>query len=182
MAWEEQLFAVLDDLEQQAAALYGAERDAELADRSRAAYAEVTLEARLMASVGAGLAVEVGGVGVLSGRLERVATGWFVLAGSGVAEPDWVVRTAAVLAVRGASARAVPEVAWPAVSRLGLGSALRRLADAAEPCVVHRLDGAQQRGVVRRVGQDFVELATEEPGAPVVLVALTAMAAVQSRP
>ena len=35
MAWEEQLFALLDDLEQQAEALYDAEREAELADRSR---------------------------------------------------------------------------------------------------------------------------------------------------
>lgn len=178
MAWEEQLFAVLDDLEQQAGALYGAERAAELADRSRSAYAEVTLEARLMASVGDDVGVEVAGVGMLSGRMARVATGWFVLGG---ADQDWVVRTPAVLAVRGASGRAVPEQAWSPVSRLGMGSALRRLADAAEPCVVHRIDGAQQRGVVRRVGHDFLELATGETGAQLVMVALTAVAAVQSR-
>lgn len=177
MAWEEQLFAVLDDLEQQAGALYGAERAAELADRSRSAYAEVTLEARLMATVGDDVGVEVTGVGMLSGRLARVATGWFVLDG---ADQDWVVRTPAVLAVRGASGRAVPEQAWSPVSRLGLGSALRRLADAAEPCVVHRVDGSQQRGVVRRVGRDFLELATGETG-QLVLVALSAVAAVQSR-
>ena len=42
MAWEEELFALLDDLEQQAEALYDAERDAELADRSRAEYQQVT--------------------------------------------------------------------------------------------------------------------------------------------
>ena len=34
MSWEEELFALLDDLEEQAEALYDAERDAELADRA----------------------------------------------------------------------------------------------------------------------------------------------------
>ena len=52
MVWDERLFDLLDDLEGQAEALYAAERDAELADRSRAEYASVTLESRLMASTG----------------------------------------------------------------------------------------------------------------------------------
>ena len=52
MAWEEELFAVLDDLEQQAEALYDAEREVDLADRSRAEYQQVTLASRLMATVG----------------------------------------------------------------------------------------------------------------------------------
>ena len=37
MAWEEELFGVLDDLEQQAEAAFDAGRDADLADRSRSA-------------------------------------------------------------------------------------------------------------------------------------------------
>ncbi|MCY7395084.1 MAG: hypothetical protein LH468_02850 [Nocardioides sp.] len=178
MTWEEQLFALFDDLEQQADALYDAERGAELADRSRSAYAEVTLAGRLMAAVGADLAVDLRGVGSVTGRLERAAAGWFLLS---TADQDWVVRTDAVLSVLGAPARAVPDVAWSPVARLGLGSALRRLAEAAEPCLVHGLDGRQDSGILRRVGQDFVELATGPDGSRVALVPFAGLAAVQSR-
>ena len=66
----------------------------------------------------------------MAGRLVRVAVEWCLLERPG---HDWIVPLAAVAAVTGASGRAVPEVAWPAVTRLGLGSALRRLADAGEP-------------------------------------------------
>lgn len=176
MTWEEELFAVLDDLEQQAEALYGADRDAELADRSRSEYQQVTLASRLMASSGSPVRLEVAGVGVVTGSLDRVGSGWCLIAGPG---QDWVVRLEAVLAVHGASDRSVPEVAWSAVARLGLGSALRRLADAGERCVLHLLDGTSHEATLRRVGADFVE-AVEGEGR-VVLVAVAAVAAVQSR-
>ena len=73
MTWEQELFAVLDDLEQQADALYATERDAELADRSRSEYQQVTLAGRLLASAGREVVVDVRGVGTLSGVLERAA-------------------------------------------------------------------------------------------------------------
>ncbi len=177
MAWEEDLFGFLDDLEQQAEALYDAERAPELADRSRAEYQQVPLAARLMASLDCDLTLHVTGVGAVRGRLERVANGWCLLAGT---SQDWVVRLPALAAVDGASDRAVPEVAWSPVARLGLGSALRRLADAGERCVVHRLDGGRHDGVVVRVGQDFVELAEGEQRR-LTLVAFETIAAVQSR-
>lgn len=176
MTWEEELFAVLDDLEQQAEALYGADRDAELADRSRSEYQQVTLASRLMASLGTPVRLEIAGVGVVAGTLERVGSGWCLLAGPG---QDWVVRLEAVSAAHGASDRSVPEVAWSPVARLGLGSALRRLADAGERCVLHLLDGTSHDASLRRVGADFVE-AVEGEGR-IVLVAFTAVAAVQSR-
>jgi hypothetical protein len=91
-----------------------------------------------------------------------------------------VIRIDALTAVHGASDRAVPELAWPAVARLGFGSALRRLADSAEPCSLHLVDGRRHDGVLRRVGADFVEIATGE-AARVVLVAFVQLAAVQSR-
>ena len=184
MAWEDELFALLDDLEGHAEAAFAAEREAELADRSRAEYQQVTLAGRLMASVGRDLVLEVRGVGALSGRLERVGTGWLLLAGPA---QDWVVVLSAVTAVSGTSERAVPEVAWPVVARLGLTSALRRLADEGERCVVHLLDGGRHEGVVRRVGADFAELVTggadgRGAGQPrTVLVAYAGLAAVQSR-
>jgi len=176
MAWDEELFAYLDDLEGQAAALYAAERAPELTDRSRAEYQSVTLAARLMAGLGLELTLDVAGVGAVSGRLERVATGWCLLRGAG---QDWLVRLEAVMAVHGGSNRAVPEVAWPATARLGLGAALRRLEESAQPCSVHRTDGARHDGTVLRVGADFVELAAGEVGR-VVLVALDRLAAVAS--
>ena len=177
MAWEEELFALLDDLEQQAEALYDAERGYELADRSRSEYQQVTLASRLMASVGGDVVLDVRGVGVVNGVLERVGTGWCLVSGSG---QDWIVALTAVLAVRGASERSSPEVAWSPVTRLGLGSALRRLAEAGERCVLHLEDGRLLDGVVRRVGADFVEVTVGEDGRT-MLVPYAGLAAVQSR-
>ena len=176
VGWDEELFAALDELEQQAEALYSAERDAEVADRTRAEYGAVTLASRLMASVDSEVSLEVVGVGRLSGALRRVATGWLLLEAAGA---EWVVLLDAVGAVSGASPRSVPEVAWSPITRLGPGSALRRIAEAGERCVVHRLDGGRSDGVVRRVGQDFCEV--EVAAGRIELVAFGALAAVQSR-
>ena len=85
----------------------------------------------------------------------------------------------AVTAVHGASERSVPEVAWSPVAGLGIGSALRRLADAGERCVLHLTDGTTYDVVLRRVGADFVEATVGE--GRMVLVAFAALAAVQSR-
>ena len=172
MAWEEELFAVLDDLEQQAEAAWGAERVAELADRSRAEYAAVALAGRLHASVDRELTLVLAGRGPVTGRLQRVGEGWCLLRGPG---QDWVVRVGAVLAVRGASPRAVPEMARSPLARLGLGSALRRIADTGLGCVVHLVDGTQHEVVLSRVGADFAEAADG------TLLAFAAIAAVQSR-
>lgn len=176
MAWEQELFDYLDDLEGQAAARYAAERATELAERSREEYRSVALAGRLMASLDHEVTLELAGLGALSGRLVRVATGWCLLRGPG---QDWVVRLAAVAAVHGASERAVPELAWPPTAVLGLGSALRRLADTAEPCSLHLTDGRSHTGTIQRVGADFVEVAAGEP-ARVVLVAIDHLAAVGS--
>ena len=176
MSWEDDLFALLDDLEQQAEALYDAERDADLADRSRAEYQQVTLASRLMASVGSPVRLEVVGVGQVSGELDRVASGWCLVSAG---DQDWVVRLDAVTVVRGASARSVPEVAWSPVSKLGLGSALRRIAATGERCVLRLVDGTAHDAVLRRVGADFVEATVGEGTS--VLVAFVNLAAVQSR-
>jgi hypothetical protein len=178
MGWEEHLFALFDDLEQQAEALYDAERDVELADRSRAEYHRVSLASRLMASLDRVVVLELLGGGTVSGTLVRVGTGWCLVRGQA---QDWVVRSAAVLVVSGASDRSVPEVAWPAVTRLGLGSALRRVAGSGERCVLQLVDGGRREAVLRRVGADFVEAEVGEDPQRGVLVAFTALAAVQSR-
>ena len=176
MSWEHDLFAVLDDLEGQAAAAWEADREAELADRARSEYGSVTLASRLMASRGHDVALDVPHVGRLEGRLVRVGEGWCLLSGRG---QDWIVPGHAVVGVRGASERSVPEVAWSPIDRLGLRSALRRLADTEARCVVHLADGTRHEAYVERVGADFLEARDGAGGA--LLVPYAGLVAVQSR-
>lgn len=176
MSWEEDLFLLFDDLEHQAESLYATERELEVADRTRAEYQQVTLASRLMASIDLPLVLDVRGVGVVRGLLQRVGSEWCLLAGNA---QDWVVRSAAISRVVGASPRSFPEAAWSPVHRLGLGAALRRVAEAGERCVVHLVDGSQYDGRLLRVGRDFVEVEGAEGRH--VLVPFTSLAAVQSR-
>lgn len=164
MTWEEQLFALFDDLEAQATTAFDEERTLEVADRAQGEYATVSLAARLMATVGQEVTVHLAGTGVTSGRLARVAKGWFLLES---ATQEWIVRIDAVHLVRGLAARAVPAEAWPVTAKLGLGSALRGLVD--ESCQVVLAHGARHEGRIVRVGEDFVEVLTGEPPEPVVL-------------
>jgi len=177
MSWDEDLFALFDELEQQASAAYAADRDAEVADRSRAEYQQVSLAGRLMASVDSEVVVTVAGVGTVDGTLQRVADGWLLLTARG---QDWVVRSAAVQVVESVSVRAIPQMAWSPLARIGFGSALRRVAEGGERCVVRLTDGAQHDGTIRRVGQDFCEVVTGEQRRT-VLVSFEWIAAVQSR-
>ena len=176
VTWEAQLFALFDDLEGQAEALYDAEREAEVADRSRAEYQHVSLASRLVASVDTEVGLDVVGVGTLSGLLQRVNAEWCLLESG---SQEWIVPLAGVSVVRGASARSVPEVAWSPLSALGLGSALRRLAQAQERCLVHLVDGGRHDVRLTRVGADFAEALTE--GGAALLFAFSRLAAVQSR-
>ncbi len=176
MSWERDLFAVIDDIEQEAAAAFAAEREAELVDRARSAYAEVTFVSRLMASVDREVTLHVRGVGPVRGRLQRVGPDWCLVDAT---SRDWVVPLAAVSRARGLSQRALPEVAWSPVARLGLGAALRRVAGTAESCLVHQLDGDRVELVLTRVGADFVEGTGVDGG--VVVVRLAGLAAVASR-
>ncbi|MBD8870263.1 hypothetical protein [Nocardioides donggukensis] len=180
MTWESRLLAFLDDLELQAQGAFAAERGLEVAERARAEYAEVTLAARLMAALDGEVSLRVAGVGELTGRLARVADGWCLLA---TPEREWVVALAAVGAARGLPTGAVPAAAWPVTARLGLGSALRRLAEDGEECAVRLRDQTAYVGRLGRVGRDFVEVRSGEYPrleAP-VLVPFAGLAAVHSR-
>lgn len=175
MRWDVRLQALFDDLEQQAAGLSLTERDAEVAELRRAEYAGVDLAARLRASVGARLLVDVLGVGAVEGELHRVGEGWLLIG----AVQDWVVAAAAVGSVRGLPYRVAPAGPQPVQGRLGIGSVLRRLAAARSEVVVHRADGRSTRGMLGRVGADFLELCVGESG-PVEVLPFTAVAAVRS--
>lgn len=184
MSWEEQLFAVLDELEQEASAAFDRERSAEIADRGRAEYRAVTLASRLMASVDEDVVLDVAGVGHVVGQVRRVGDGWCLVAASGC---DWVVSHAAIDVVREASPRSRPESAWCVADRLGLGSVLRRIAEAAEPCVLHLRSGTRHEGLVARVGADFVEVTfglrdAHRAAMATQLVSFAALAGIQSAP
>jgi hypothetical protein len=169
---DRRLAGFLDDLEQQAASAWAADRELEVAERAQAEYARVTLAARLMAAVGESIDLVVQGIGPIAGHLVRVADGWCLLA-SGSAE--WVIRVPTIQTVRGAPSSAIAPEAWSVTSRLGLASALRGLAG--EECVVRLLDGTSVAGRVGRAGADFVELRTD--ASATALVAYAALAAVR---
>ncbi len=161
MSWEESMFAVFDDLEQQASGLHLAERDAEVADLTVAEYSRISLASRVHASVGQDLRVRL-----LGGRVS--AAGWRGWGRTGscwsTAPPSgWCVTRASPRSV-GSRRRADSEDTWSPVDRLTMRAVLRRLAMANEPCLVHFCDDQQVEGFVGRVGRDFFELAVGEGG------------------
>lgn len=165
------LLAAFADLELEAEGLALQQRAEEAADLGAAAYGDVTLAGRLIASLDAEVALRLAGGLAVTGRLAR-ATEAFVIV-EGVA--TWLVPVAAVQSAAGLSARSVPEASRTVLSRLGLGSALRRLAGEGTTCLVHLRDGGRVEGRIARVGADFVDLA----GPRHLVVPLAAIAAVQ---
>ena len=176
MSWESHLFDLFDDLEQQADGIFQVEREAEVAERSRAEYAAVSLASRLMATVGGEVVLRVRGIGVLQGTLQRVAADWCLVVAS---RQVWIVRVAAIDQIRGAADRSVPELAWSPVAKLGFGSALRHLSEQHQACLITLVDGTRHEAQLTRVGQDFVEATVgRDTGA---LFPFAGIAAVQER-
>jgi hypothetical protein len=161
MRWQD-LFA---DLESQAEALERAERDAEVADRSRAEQAMVELTARLAAACGMPLALRVSGVGEISGELETVGQDWLLIGQEDGHEV--LVLTSAVSAVRDLHRRAQADVGRNAVlARLGVVSPLRAVARDRATVRVALRDGSQITGTPERVGADHLDLVVHEVGEP----------------
>lgn len=181
MRWDERLAGLFDDLEQQAEGLALADRDAEVAEALRAEYSQVDLASRLFASLGAQLRLTVTGVGAVDGTLRRAGEGWCLL---DTGAQEWVVRLAAVTAVRGLVDRGVVPTARPLTARLGLGSVLRGLGEARGETMTHRTDGSLLRGLLGRVGADFVEVVVSDGEGYVTqvpdVVPFAALAAVRS--
>ena len=172
MGWEERLLGVLDDLEQQAEGLALAARDVDVAELGRAEYAEVDLAARLHASVGRVVQLDLAGWGRREVVLERVGRGCAV-----VREPRPGAQAAVVNLdhLRGASGLdpgARPEELRRVTARLGLASALRHLADEVERVTVVRADGERRTGALARLGADFVEVVGDAGHVEVVPLAV----------
>jgi len=173
------MFAVLDDLEQQAAGLHLVERDAEVADLSVAEYSKISLGARLHASQGLELRVRLVGGHQVSGRLARVGEDWLLLVDRSA---EWIVRYDGIVSLTGLSARANSEETWSVMDRLTLRAVLRRLSGVSEPCLVHFVDDQQVKGRVGRVGRDFFELHVGEgQDRSVQVVPVATLSALQGR-
>ena len=181
MRWDDRLGDLFADLEQQADGLALSQRDAEVAELARAEYAQVDLVSRLHSSIGRRLLLDVEGFGVLEGELSRVGEGWCLVGSAG---QEWLVRLAATGSLRGLAERGVPVQARPVTARLGLASALRRVAEAQADVVLHRVAGATTRGRLLRVGADFLDLRAEGdgsgPSGSVQTVPLAALAVVRT--
>lgn len=174
-SWERSLLALFDDLEQQADGLHLQERQQEADELGAAEFTGVTLESRLLGSVGLEVVLQVRAGLRLRGRLARAGAGW-VLLEDAQARP-WLVPTAGILALSGLGRRAVHEEARSVLARLRIGSVLRRLGEERRDCVAHLLDGSRVEGPIGRVGGDFVEVGAAHGVQVVPLAALAAVTA-----
>lgn len=177
MGWED-LFA---DLEREWEGLAESERQAEIAERTRAEFALVTFVDRLRGSEGRHVQL----VTRLGEPVEGVLTGVgadFALLTS--ARQEHVLPLVAVAAATGLTGASLSEqAAGPVRARLGMGSVLRRIAADRSVVTLVRVDGRALSGTLQRVGADFVELAEHaygetaraQPSRPAVLVPFAAI-------
>ena len=169
MRWD-RLFA---ELEAEADELAVRDRDAEIADRTRAELGRIHWADRLRAARGQPVRVRVLGGDVVSGRVGAVGDDWLLVV---TQAHDVLVPAHAVVGVEGPGAAAVAS-ADGAVPRT-VAAAWRVLARDRALVRVVRVDGSQVRGVPVRVGADFVELGPGAEGGPAsVLVPYRAVTA-----
>jgi hypothetical protein len=156
---------LFDDLEAQLDASSREELAAEVTDRTRTEVARVHLIDRLRHAVGAQLDISVDGAGTVRGTLARVGQGWLLVVVA--AQPELVIASAAILAVRGLSIAAVDPTAIDAVaSRLDFAHIMRAVARDRGAVTVSLRDRSSYVGTIDRVGADFVDLAEHPSDEP----------------
>jgi len=152
MRWEE----LFHDLEGQAAALERAERDAEVADRTRAEIGRITLMGRLRSHEGRELTLRLTCGTRISGTVRRLGSDWLLIAG----QREVVVPLGAVATVDNLPWDAVSPAGVGAVpGRLTLSSVFRAMAVDRARITLSLRDQTTVSGTPDRVGQDFVDLA-----------------------
>lgn len=184
--------ALFDDLEAQLAALERAEREAEIAEHTRAERGALRLVDRLAADLGRRLQVVVAGEGLVTGRLVELGDGWMVLQVDGPRGPGsdlLLLPLHGVLTVEGLSGRADP-AAPRGGRRLDLRHALRAISRDRALVRVTDTAGTRRAGRIERVGRDHLDLRAlpddltgQRSGAgshPVVVVPYTAVVTVLS--
>lgn len=160
MRWDR----LFDDLEAQLAAQETAEREGQIADRTRAERASVGLTERLLAHRGRLVIARCGPAGAVSGTITEVGAGWVLLEASVGAT---LVLTSAVMSWTGLEPRSTRP---SAVARgLGVGSALRVLSRDRAAVTIVDVSGTLVTGTVDAVRADHLDLAEhplDEPRRP----------------
>lgn len=160
MRWE----GLFEDLEGQWLAEERRERDAEVADRTRAERARIPLVERYAASRGSVLNLTVRTGDILTGRLLDLGSDWLLLHDS--AGHDLLVMTGSVVAVTGLSDFSDPA---RTARRFAIGYALRGLSRDRATVIVADASGARCSGTIDGVGRDWCDLAehpVDEPRRP----------------
>lgn len=153
MRWE----GLFEDLEGQFLAEERRDRDAEVADRTRAERARIELAERYAASRGRTLTVGIVTGESVEGELTDLGADWLLLRDR--AGHDLVIATAAIVAVSGLARTSNPAVT---ARRFAMGYALRALARDRAPVVVTDRSGGRVSGTVDAVGRDWFEI-SEHP-------------------
>jgi hypothetical protein len=170
--WDD-LFA---DLGAQLDAAERRDLELEVADRSRAAAATITLLGRLRAAVGREVELAAGAA-VLRGRVAAVGADWVLLRVGGPLD-EVLVPAAGLRWVGGLPAAAVDDRAVGVVDqRLDLALALRAVARHRVPVILELQDGVLLRGLLRPAGVDAVDVTTESGGRTVPFAALASVRA-----
>lgn len=166
MRWER----LFEDLQNQFASEWEAERAALDTEAERLRLARLPLRARLLALLGGAATIEVTGSERLRGTLTAAGEDWLGVDLDGGAAA--VVRTDAVASLgldhedmlhsareHGGTPRSLAE-------RMSFGFVARDLARRRVAVGIHRTDGAVLTGTIDRAGADHLDLARHEPGAP----------------
>jgi small nuclear ribonucleoprotein (snRNP)-like protein len=159
MRWDE-LFA---DLDAQIEARQIAERSAEIEDRTRYEFGQVTLVDRLRSAIGGQVRIRCAGGVTVGGRLDRVHPEWLLLTESTGREA--LLAGTAVRSVGGLGPWSGATGSQSDVdTRLGLRYALRTVARDRSAVRIQLRDGEALDGTLDRIGADFAELAEHPPG------------------
>lgn len=163
MRWQ-QLF---EDLAAQQEAMELRERDAEIAEHTRAELGQVQLLDRLAATLGDPVRCRVRGVGAVEAVLTDVGADWLLLEArpSVPAGRELLLPVSALLTVEGLSRRAEQDPAGTS-RRLGLRHALRAVSRDRAAVRVHDVEGDHVTGTIDAVLADHLELgrhADDEP-------------------
>ncbi len=152
MRWED----LFDDLEGQAEFMERAERDAEVADRTRSEVGQITLLSRLRSNEGRDVSIRLTGGAAMSGNLVRLGADWMLL----TCPREVVVPLHAVAAVVDLPWDSVsPHGVEPIASRLTMSTVFRAMAADRARITVMLADQSTVSGTPDRVGRDFVDLA-----------------------
>lgn len=169
MRWER----LFEDLQDQFASEWEAERAALDTEAERLRLARLALRARLgalTARPAAAVVVDLAGSATVRGALTAVGEDWLGIdidaGGAGI------LRTDAVLGLRLEhtdllrSAREIPTAPRSLAERMTLGFVLRDLARRRDEVSVHRVDGSVLTGTIDRAGADHFDIALHDPGVP----------------